>query len=521
MAALLVRDPHLEVCPDFESEPFEPMRALMRNTGLTDEQAVEALREAWVTRNNQLRDRWVQEAEARAAEAEAAAQQQQQEEEERLRREQMEMQQQQEQEQRPDDQQVDEGRLGTAGEEQRRTKLKLRSFDPNLSVASVIVPRPSSYAINKLANFEYCELWYFTQEGCEDAQRSQRSEADDAFGMARMGEMVMLRPVAAVQASKRVVQDADLTWEQFHYAQRSFVEYVLKAGWPEDHAQSLVRFFVHLENSPYINRENGRRILLTYQARVRRNWMDVMKQSEGAVFNIALINDDLMEAIARDLQSVATADLHRQLSANHSVCLFFLPFPPPSPPSLRSLRMLQSHPNSIPILNQLPLPYTDRTSTNCYTIRASSTPHQLPHPSHRITRCSPPIPSSPLSPHPITCFTTAACFSRHKHRADAYRVALCTSTCHTLSPLPLHASLHLPPSPHGTGSSPMSPYRHTHSAPCRMLLHATPYAPATVCSAPSPWHWRTHRAPILPVYFPFCRANSLYATPPASCIYAA
>ncbi|KAF5384799.1 hypothetical protein D9615_000945 [Tricholomella constricta] len=326
MAALLVRDPNLEVCPDFDSEPFEPMRLLMRNTGLTNEQAVDALREAWVTRNDQLRNRWDQEADARTAAAEAAERaRQQQEEEERRQQEEEERRQQLAQQQQiqppAPEQEMDELQRDPAGEEQRRAKLKLRSFDPNLSVASVIVPRPSSYAINKLANFDYCELWYFTQEGCQDAQRSQRSEADDAFGMAKMGEMVMLRPVASVQASKRVVQDADLTWEQFHYAQRSFVEYVLKAGWPEDHAQSLVRFFVHLENSPYINRENGKQILLTYQARVRRHWMDVMKQSEGAVFNIALINEDLMEAIARELQSATTVDLQRQVS-----CLSILRF---------------------------------------------------------------------------------------------------------------------------------------------------------------------------------------------------
>ncbi|KAF5373263.1 hypothetical protein D9615_007475 [Tricholomella constricta] len=302
MAALLVRDPNLDICPDFDSEPFEPMRELMRNTGLTDEQAIDALREAWTTRNDQLRERWAHEAEARRARAEAEAQQPQD-------------QVQQPPPPPPANIQPEGEEIG-AGEErtdrERRGKPKLRSFDPNLSVASVLVPRPSSYALNKLANFEYCELWYFTQEGCEDAQRSQRAEADDAFGMARVGEMVMLRPVASVQASKRVVQDADLTWEQFHYAQRSFVNYVLKADWPEEHAQALVWFFVHLENSAYINRENGKKILLSYQARVRRNWMDVMKQSDGPAFNIAIINNELMETISRELQSITTSDLHRQ-----------------------------------------------------------------------------------------------------------------------------------------------------------------------------------------------------------------
>ncbi|KAF5377919.1 hypothetical protein D9615_006696 [Tricholomella constricta] len=406
MAALLVRDPNMEVCPDFDSEPFEPMRLLMRNTGLTDEQAVDALREAWMTRNDQLRDRWTQEADARAAAAEAAAQLQQQQEEEELMREQearrqqllLQQQNQQVQPLPPDQQEEGEAPQEPVEDEQRRTKLKLRSFDPNLSVASVIVPRPSSYAINKLANFDYCELWYFTQEGCEDAQRSQRSEADDAFGMAKMGEMVMLRPVASVQASKRVVQDADLTWEQFHYAQRSFVEHVLKAGWPEDHAQSLVRFFVHLENSPYINRENGKQILLTYQARVRRNWMDVMKQSEGAVFNIALINNDLMETIARDLQSVTTANLQRQVS-NQSIArsrdptltISSFPFP------------FLSSPNYPPVTTPVLQPTLHPRRTTRLYLRSSR--HAAPH---HTTRCA--LTTAASAPRntlrPASCFTT-------------------------------------------------------------------------------------------------------------------
>ncbi|KAF5380198.1 hypothetical protein D9615_006169 [Tricholomella constricta] len=313
MAALLERDPNLDICPDFDSEPFEPMRELLRNTGITNQQAIDSLRNAWVTRNDQLRDRWAQEADARQALADAAAMQQQGG--------------QQPQQQapppprdppRPDDGQEEEEQQeepGTDGrpDREKRARPKLQSFDPNLPVASVIVPRPSSYALNKLANYEYCELWYFTQEGCEDAQRAQRSEADDAFGMAKIGEMVTLRPVASVQASKRAIQDADLSWEQLYYAQRSFVDYILKAGWPEEHAQALVRFFVHLENSPYINRENGKKILLTYQDRVRRSWMDAMKQSDGPVFNIAIINTELLESIAREMQSTTTADLHRQV----------------------------------------------------------------------------------------------------------------------------------------------------------------------------------------------------------------
>ncbi|GLB43099.1 hypothetical protein LshimejAT787_1205480 [Lyophyllum shimeji] len=205
MAERLTRDPNLDECPDFSLEPFAPMRALLRGTGLTKEDAVTSLKDAWTEHNRQLRERWDREAEDRQAGADGAPQ-----------GEPADGKQQQQQLEEPPAQQqeADEERP----EKEKKTKSKLRAFDPDLSVASVLAPRPSSYALNKLANFEYCELWYFTQEGCEDAQRTHRTEADDSFGMSKIGELVTFRPVASVQASKRALQDESLTWEQFHYA---------------------------------------------------------------------------------------------------------------------------------------------------------------------------------------------------------------------------------------------------------------------------------------------------------------
>ncbi|KAF8149509.1 hypothetical protein B0H34DRAFT_189792 [Crassisporium funariophilum] len=296
MAEHLARDPNLDVCPDFAAEPFEPMRALLRNNGLTEEAAITSLKDAWTEHNRQLRERWDREAEDRQAEAEATA-----------RRELAERERQQ-QEPPVQQQEVDEERP----DREKKMRSKLKAFNPEVSVANVLAPRPSSYALNKLSNFEYCELWYFTQEGCEEAQRTHRTEADDSFGMSKIGELVTLRPVASVQASKRALQDNNLSWEQFHYAHRSFVKYVIKTGWPDEHTQALVRFFIELENSPYIDREHGKQIVLTYQARVRRSWMDAMKDSDQMVFNIALINNDLMESISREIQCTVTADLNRQ-----------------------------------------------------------------------------------------------------------------------------------------------------------------------------------------------------------------
>lgn len=82
--------------------------------------------------------------------------------------------------------------------EKDKKKLKLGDFDSNLTVGSHITPRPSTYALTKLKNFEYLEMYYFTIERCLYALNNQHSEASDAFGLTRISDSVGLRQVAAV-----------------------------------------------------------------------------------------------------------------------------------------------------------------------------------------------------------------------------------------------------------------------------------------------------------------------------------
>ncbi|GLB40120.1 hypothetical protein LshimejAT787_0706300 [Lyophyllum shimeji] len=458
MAERLARDPNLDACPDFSSEPFAPMRALLQGTGLTEEEAVTSLKDAWTEHNRQLRERWDREAEDRQAGADGAPQGQPAEgEQQQLQPEELPALQQEVDEERP--------------EREKKTKAKLRAFNPDLSVASVLAPRPSSYALNKLANFEYCELWYFTQEGCEDAQRTHRTEADDSFGMSKMGELVTFRPVASVQASKRALQDESLTWEQFHYAHRSFVKHVLKSGWPDEHTQALVRFFIELENSPYIDREHGKRVVLTYQARVRRSWMDSMKDSDEAVFNIALINNDLMESISREILGSVTADLNRQLT------ITFLLSSSTRPP--------------LPLLSATPAtPAAPTTSLN------HATPATPAAPATSVRHATPATPAAPA---------TSPCLAK-----PAALGSPPTSPHHATPTEPTPNPLSPPPPPSLSPATPATP-----TAPTTPLHHPTPItpdAPATPATSATFASSATLAAPTFPVSSgPSCLTNTSLA----------
>ncbi|KAG6849458.1 hypothetical protein H0H87_002758, partial [Tephrocybe sp. NHM501043] len=89
--------------------------------------------------------------------------------------------------------------------------------------------------------------------------------------------------------------------------------HIMKSEWLDEHAQALLRFFIEIESSPFVTCENGKKALLTYAVHVRRNWMDMMKGG-GEVFNIALINDELLESVSREIQSKMTVELQRQVS---------------------------------------------------------------------------------------------------------------------------------------------------------------------------------------------------------------
>ncbi|KAG6904652.1 hypothetical protein DXG01_008349 [Tephrocybe rancida] len=205
---LIIEDISPVVQPQFRYPfPNISIRDLLENypprTDCVERITITSLQEAWTTHNNAERDHCEQETEARNA---PAAQGDQGREG---------RQQQQQQQQPPPEPQQERAEPQPADEEltERKCKarLKLRVFNPQMRVGNTLAPRPSSYAINKLSNFEYCELWYFSMEGCEDALRTQQTEADDSLGISKTGELVTLRPVASVQASKQAIQDEELS----------------------------------------------------------------------------------------------------------------------------------------------------------------------------------------------------------------------------------------------------------------------------------------------------------------------
>ncbi|KAF8123909.1 hypothetical protein EV363DRAFT_1300106 [Boletus edulis] len=77
---------------------------------------------------------------------------------------------------------------------QEKKKPTIADFEEDEPPPNAIAARPLQYALQKIAAFEYVELWYFMWEGCFEATKQSRSQADDAFGLLATNEVLTLRP---------------------------------------------------------------------------------------------------------------------------------------------------------------------------------------------------------------------------------------------------------------------------------------------------------------------------------------
>jgi len=179
--------------------------------------------------------------------------------------------------------------------ESKKKKPKINDFDESKHIPNVLLPRPSQYAIQKLKQFKYVELWYFSPDGYRDAARESRSTADDALGITKNDDVLTLKPTASVKASKNALLDHELPIAEFFQAKNTFLQQAKMANWPEKHINALSFFYWNLEVHPMRILPHGDKIILTYASRVRHQWHDDLKADTAG--NISTINLNLIQSI--------------------------------------------------------------------------------------------------------------------------------------------------------------------------------------------------------------------------------
>ena len=297
----ILHDPHLEVMPDHAGPHYDALRATLTQNGLNAEDAVLALNDSWTLGHVARVEAWELQVAADAAAALALAQQQQQQPE-----------------------QLDLPQVAPVHEEAdaEKKKPKMNDFDDTTTVGNYIAPRPAQYALRRVEDFLYAELWYFTPDGCSDATQQQLTQYDDAFGLTKVDDMVALKSVSSLKASKNVILDADLSFRQMSMAKNALIPLMAKYQWPEKAINAFAQLFTQLELHPFRLHEFGERALITYQARVRREWHDQLKL--GSAFNVGLINEDLLQSIYKELLDKAQLLSLKEVSPSLFVTLLSL-----------------------------------------------------------------------------------------------------------------------------------------------------------------------------------------------------
>ncbi|KAG2028865.1 hypothetical protein BDR07DRAFT_1383456 [Suillus spraguei] len=292
-------DPNNEICPDFASAAYAEIREdLIRASGQTEAQVTNRMVVSWTQSHRQRVDDWNQEREQEEHEAAEAAQARAAQEEEVRERQEAD---------------AEKERL-----EAEKKKPKMNGFNATLTVGDFITPRPAQYAISKINNFEYTELWYFSPDGCKDAQRSSQSTAEDGYGLTQVDNAVLaLRPLSAFKASKSAIPDHELTFLTFLRAKNTFLTHISKAKWPQANIDALSLFFWHLENHPIRNNSDiGDLVVLHYASRVRQDWHDRLKRDEA--FNIGVLNENLIRSINDELWDKVRSAKMSQVGFNQS-----------------------------------------------------------------------------------------------------------------------------------------------------------------------------------------------------------
>ncbi|TFK20037.1 hypothetical protein FA15DRAFT_546067, partial [Coprinopsis marcescibilis] len=115
-------------------------------------------------------------------------------------------------------------------------------------VENELVPRPSSYTLNKLKSLDCVELYYFTPKGCSNTSATNHTTAHDALTATRLNNQLIFQPLAAYRPSSKVVPDSDLTWTEVLLAKTSLLNCMQEAGWLEVHLNTLSTFFYKLDS---------------------------------------------------------------------------------------------------------------------------------------------------------------------------------------------------------------------------------------------------------------------------------
>lgn len=268
----LAEDPNLAIPPNFEAAEHAQARAQLTSETTNEQQAAEILENLWHIQNESDKRRWAAKIREEAQEAEA------------------------ERRQAEEAQALLTQQEAAILEERKKNKSKYAPIR-NADVPSNPVILPCQYAVRKMKSGDYCELFYFTNSGLEEASRNTFTADEDALVMLPTADgMHKWIPAGAARDPKvQIAKDENLTWEQFNEAAPRMIVLMKENDWPDDRIDMHVSFWSALQNHRWRHDfdTHKQRALLLYQAQQRRHWHLSIGSSNS--WSLARINQELLD----------------------------------------------------------------------------------------------------------------------------------------------------------------------------------------------------------------------------------
>jgi hypothetical protein len=287
-------DPITAQCPDYSLDIYQAVRAPFVNPQTTDEQAAALLTTVWVAQNTVEKQQWQEQIDQ--DEAEEDVRRAEAEEEARLRQEESDKEK----------------------EEQRKEELKKNKSKYIPIPARGVPTQPpiivSIMATRRLGKGDYVPLWYYTNAGIDDASKSFSIIDEESLSLIKREDgSTSLVPTASSKETKTIVEDQDLTWDDFSIAAPRMIDALSLAEWPEDRIRMMVRFWANLTTHHFRSSRNqlDRDALLLYQAEQRRLWHQAIN-SPGHGYDLSEINEELLRQTKERLYWIDRARKDRE-----------------------------------------------------------------------------------------------------------------------------------------------------------------------------------------------------------------
>ena len=189
-----------------------------------------------------------------------------------------------------------------AKEERKKNRNKYLPI-PDCPMPAVTPIFPSEYAVKKMEKGLYVELWYYTNDGLDDAARSHSSADDEAMVMGRNADGSPLWvSAAAARESKKILNDKDISWDDFTQAAPQMLVAMTNANWAMERVIMLGQFWGNLQTHELRRSQDllDQTTLLVYQAKHRLQWHMAIA-SPGDAYNLAIIDEARMRAIREEV----------------------------------------------------------------------------------------------------------------------------------------------------------------------------------------------------------------------------